>query len=115
LTVNSIRRRQNIQENTMLTAHKSHLPHKVYHGKGKTLEAAIEAAHQQIPVPRHGAGFHPDTKLGKDHKPIGEVKLVAAGAHTKADVIIKSKVVACGFESGGIAGIREFWADVIEA
>jgi hypothetical protein len=103
-----------MQEIVMLTAHKSHLPHKVYHGKGKTLDAAIEAAHQQILPPRHGAKFHPDTKLGADRKPQGEVKLVAGHESSKADVIIKSKVVACGMETGGIAGIREFWADVIE-
>jgi hypothetical protein len=104
-----------MQENVMLTAHKSSMPHKVYHGKGKTLEAAIEAAHKQIPLPRHGASFHHDTKLGADRKPHGPVKLVAAPANSKADVIVKSKMVGCGLETGGFAGIREFWANVIEA
>ena len=58
-------------------------PTKTYTATGKSLDEAVEKAHAQIPP-------KPNT----------------------ADEIIKSKIVSAGRRTGGIAGLREFYAEV---
>ena len=86
------------------TVHQVHVPHaqKIYDGTGKTLDAAIIDAHKKIPGPRLGPSHHPDTMLPVAEKP------------GTADVLIRCKVVDIGYEAGGIAGISQFRARVIE-
>src|SRR5262245_50555829 len=93
---------------TMRTVNRVLLPHEVYEGRGKTLEAAIEDAHKKIPRPRQGASLQKDAQ----GKPVQPFTVVPASS-APADVIIRSKVVDFGLEAGGIAGVREFYARVI--
>jgi hypothetical protein len=65
------------------TAKKTKKKGKTFTATGKTLDEAVEKAHAQIP---------PNPRI--------------------SDELIKSKIVSAGRRTGGIAGFRDFFAEV---